>query len=248
MKQLIVFGVLCVSVSGCDLLDDIIHPKPIVPDAKIDSGFKDQARQLGLSDAVINRLCVATKKIDTHCINTVNDNDVREVKIEYSMEQAVINKDNARSYNNSRVVFHLATDDSASKVYFENTRQYIQSDGYSYTWSEPEGYETTSLSLASDSDNPVLLTNVSEIEEVSAEELYETTYSELSNDDYTLVAGAEVMDDITTVLFPSLTYMLTLDESLEPIDNSFAIYTGGHSNILGNFAPVIADAIEEVWF
>ncbi len=248
MYKAVAICIIGLSLSGCDILEELVHPSPTDPEAKIDSGFKDQAAQLGLSEAVINRLCTATKKIETHCINVVNANNVREVKVEYTMEEAVISNGNAKSYNVSRVVFHLETDDSASKVFFENSRTYKQDDGYSYTWSEPEGYDVANLVLSSDSENPIALANMTTIDAISTSELSEIAYTELSNDEYKLVAGAEIMDDISIVEFPSLTYVLTADGETEEEDTSFAMYTGGHANILGNFAPVIADAIEQVWY
>ena len=57
--KIITISLLCLNISGCEYIDNILHPDDD-EEVIVDDKFRDAAQQLGLSDAIITRLCTAT--------------------------------------------------------------------------------------------------------------------------------------------------------------------------------------------
>ncbi|WP_028765696.1 hypothetical protein [Shewanella fidelis] len=245
--KIITISLLCLNISGCEYIDNILHPDDD-EEVIVDDKFRDAAQQLGLSDAIITRLCTATDKISVKCISKLNDEtNQQEVRVEYSFERVLHKNDYAKSYATSRVIFNLPADSAIANISFENSREVEFNEGYEYSIEEPEGFANANLV---DANNKTIasLDNLTETSRVSSSKLSTTATASMSNSDYSLTEAQDLVNAADTILFPELMITVTSSSVTEPTDASFKVFTTGHSAILSNYSATFATAIEQSWF
>ncbi|MGS0680288.1 hypothetical protein ACVBIL_03900 [Shewanella sp. 125m-7] len=245
--KILVVSLLCLNISGCEYIDNILHPDD-GDEVIVDKNFRSDALQLGLSDDTITRLCTATNKISVKCITELNlETSQQEVRVEYSYNDVIQKNDYAKSTVASRVIFHLPADGATANFEFENSRAYQFNDGYQYTWQEPADFATADL-VNDAKESIAKLANFSVIIRVSDSELSNISAASISNDDYSLTQAQDLINAANTVLFPELIVNVTNNELTVPIDASFKVFSTGHSAILADYSSVFSTAIEQSWF
>ncbi|ACJ31023.1 hypothetical protein swp_4378 [Shewanella piezotolerans WP3] len=245
VKMLLV-SLLCLNLVGCEYVDNILHPDD-GDEIVIDENFKNDALQLGLSEAIITQLCTATKEISVKCISVLSsESNQQEVRFEYSYNNVTQENDYAKSTDASRIIFHLPVDSTAARIEFENNRSYQFNDGYEYTWVEPTDIETADV--VNDADESLAkLVNSAVIKRVTSSKLTNVSTASLSNDKYSITEAQDLVNRASTVLFPVLAVSVTSSDQTVPIDASFKMFTTGHNAILSNFSTAFSTAIEQSW-
>ncbi|WP_299804266.1 hypothetical protein [uncultured Shewanella sp.] len=246
--KLIVAGLLCLNLSGCEYIENILHPDDGNDEVIVDDNFRTHALQLGLSEASIIRLCTATDKIRANCISKFNEiTNQQEVRVEYTFNDVIHKNNYAKSTSSSRVIFQLPADNATATIKFENSRTYQFNDGFQYTWQEPADF--TTADLANDADESIAkLENVSVTTRLSDSKLSKISTASMSNNDYSLTGAQDLMNAASTMLFPELIVNVTSSSLTEPADASFEMFTAGHRAIFTNYSTTFATAIEESWF
>ncbi|ABZ75340.1 hypothetical protein Shal_0765 [Shewanella halifaxensis HAW-EB4] len=245
--KILVTSLLCLNISGCEYIDNILHPDD-GDEVIVDKNFRSDALQLGLSDDTITRLCTATNKISVKCITELNvETSQQEVRIEYAYNDVIQKNNYAKSTVASRVIFHLPADGATANIEFENSRAYQFNDGYQYTWQEPSDFATADL-VNDAKESIATLANFSVTIRVSDSELSNISAASISNDDYSLTQAQDLINVANTVLFPELIVNVTSSEPTVPTDASFAMFTAGHRAILADYSSVFSTAIEQSWF
>lgn len=239
-------SLLCLNLVGCEYVDNILHPDD-GDETVIDENFKNDALQLGLSEAIVTQLCTATKEISVKCISILNsDSNQKEVRFEYTYNNVTQKNDYAKSTDASRIIFHLPVDSTAARIEFENNRSYQFNDGYEYTWVEPTDIETADV--VNDTDESLAkLVNSAVIKRVTSSKLTNVSTASLSNDQYSITEAQDLVNSASTVLFPVLAVSVTSSDQTVPVDASFKAFTAGHSAILSNFSAAFSTAIEQSW-
>lgn len=238
---------LCLHLAGCEYVDNILHPDD-GDETVIDETFKNDALQLGLSEAIVTQLCTATKEISVKCISVLNsDSNQKEVRFEYTYNNVTQKNDYAKSTDASRVIFHLPVDSTAARIEFENNRSYQFNDGYEYTWVEPTDI-TTAIVVNDANESLTKLENSAVIKRVTNSKLTNVSTASLNNDQYSITEAQDIVNSANTVLFPVLVVSVTSSDQTEPVDASFDMFTAGHSAILSNFSSAFSTAIEQSWF
>lgn len=241
-------GLLCLNLSGCEYIENILHPDDGNDEVIVDDNFRTHALQLGLSEASIIRLCTATDEIRANCISKFNDKtNQQEVRVEYTFNDVIHKNNYAKSTSASRVIFQLPADNATAVITFENSRTYQFNDDYQYTWQEPTGFEAADI--ANDANESIAkLENLSVTTRLSDSKLSNISTASMSNNDYSLTGAQEIMNAASTMLFPELIVNVTSSNLTEPADASFAMFTAGHRAIFTAYSDAFATAIEESWF
>ena len=246
--KLLTLGLLCLNISGCEYIEDILHPDDGKDEAKIDKSFKSDALQLGLSESTVTRLCTATAKISVKCVSQLNSNtNQQEVRVEYNYNDVTLKNDYAKSTNASRVIFHLPADSATASIEFENNRTIQFNDGLTYTWTEPTDITSADLSNGA-AESIAKLTATPVVTRVSETKLTYKSNASLNNVQYTLTAAQALINSASTVQFPVLTTSVSGNNLTAATDASFAMFTAGHTAILTNFSAAFSTAIEQSWF
>lgn len=244
--KILLASLLCLNLVGCEYIDNILHPDDS-DETVIDENFKNDALQLGLSEAIITQLCTATKEISVKCISVLSsESNQKEVRFEYTYNNVTQKNDYAKSTDASRIIFHLPVDNTAARIEFENNRSYQFNDGYEFTWVEPTDIETADV--VNDADKSLAkLVNSAVIKRVTSSKLTNVSTANLSNDQYSITAAQDLVNGASTVLFPVLAVSVTSSDQTVPVDASFKAFTTGHSAILSNFSAAFSTAIEQSW-
>ena len=244
--KILLASLLCLNLIGCEYVDNILHPDDD-DEIVIDENFKNDALQLGLSEAIVTQLCTATKEISVKCISVLNsDSNQKEVRFEYTYNNVTQKNDYAKSTDASRIIFHLPVDNTAARIEFENNRSYQFNDGYEFTWVEPTDIETADV--INDADESLAkLVNSAVIKRVTSSKLTNVSTASVSNEQYSITEAQDLVNSASTVLFPVLMVSVTSSDQTEPADASFKAFTTGHSAILSNFSAAFSTAIEQSW-
>lgn len=246
--KVLAVSLLCLNVSGCEYIDNILHPDDDKDEEITDDNFREQALQLGLSDDTIIRLCAATEEISVSCISKFNNKtNQQEVRVEYTFNDVLQQNDYAKSTAASRVIFQLPADGATAIITFENSRTYQFNEDYRYTWQEPTGFTTADIANGA-KESIAKLTNVSVTTRLSSSTLSTISTASMSNDDYPLTEAQDLINAASTMLFPELIVNVTHSELTEPADASFAMFTAGHSAIFAAYSATFSTAIEQSWF
>ncbi|MEZ9594990.1 hypothetical protein AB4298_10130 [Shewanella sp. 10N.261.52.F9] len=246
--KIITISLLCLNLSGCEYIDNILHPDDDNDEVIVDDNFRSAAQQLGLSDTIITRLCTATDKISVKCISKLNDEtNQQEVRVEYAYNNVLHKNDYAKSTATTRVIFNLPADSATASLAFENRRNFEFNNGYNYTWQEPTNFATAEL--VNNQNKPLAsLTNDSVTTRVSDSKLSNTSMASISNADYSLTESQDLVNAASTIFFPELIVSVTSSSVTVPVDASFKVFTAGHSAILSNYSVTLSTAIEQSWF
>ena len=246
--KILATSLLCLNISGCEYIDNILHPDDDNDEVIVDDNFRSAAQQLGLSDPIITQLCTATEQISVKCISKLNDEtNQQEVRVEYAYNNVIHKNDYAKSTAATRVILNLPADSATASLVFENSRDFEFNDGYQYIWEEPSNFAVATLI---NNQNEVIanLTNNSMTTRVSDSKLSTTSTASISNADYSLTESQDLVNAASTIFFPELIVNVTSGSSTLPIDASFEVFTAGHSAILSHYSITLATAIEQSWF
>lgn len=246
--KIITVSLLCLNISGCEYIDNILHPDDDNDEVIVDDNFRSAAQQLGLSDPIITQLCTATDKISIKCISQLNDaTNQQEVRVEYAYNNVIHKNDYAKSTAATRVILNLPADSATASLIFENRRDIEFNDGYQYTWEEPSNFTTAEL-INEQGNSIANLTNDSVTTRVSDSKLSSTSMASISNADYSLTEAQDLVNAANTILFPELVVSVTSDSVTIPVDASFEMFTAGHRAILSHYSITLSTAIEQSWF
>ncbi|MCL1140047.1 hypothetical protein [Shewanella pneumatophori] len=246
--KILAVSLLCLNISGCEYIDNILHPDDDDDEVIVDDQFRSAAQQVGLSDTIITRLCTATDKISVKCISRLNDEtNQQEVRVEYAYNDVLHKNDYAKSTTTSRIIFNLPADSAIANFTFENSRDIEFEEGYQYTADQPANFAVAIL-VNNQNEAIAELTNNSVTTEVSDSKLSAISTASLTNTDYPLSEAQDLVNAASSILFPELILNVTSSSVTVPTDASFKMFTAGHSAILSHYSVTFSTAIEQSWF